>query len=288
MSRPWRFIDYGSSTGAHNMAVDELLLERVATRAPVLRLYGWRPPAVSIGYNQSAATELDLERCRREGIDVVARPSGGRAVLHWNELTYSLLWAEDEPTLAGDVTASCRTIGECLVAGLRLFGVEAELEQGDRARAVSGARKPGSTPVSKGPCFASASRWEVTCGGKKLIGSAQRRTRGGALQHGSLLLGPEHLYLAALARAGGELGRTSTHLAEWVTPIDMARLTDCVVEGFSRTLGVSMRCAPLTAEEDATAAQRTQRFAAMPPQPSRPTAPEDREADRAASMVGKA
>ena len=263
MSRPWRTIDSGLSTGAHNMAVDELLLTRVAESggAPVLRFYTWRPPAVSIGSNQTAATELDLARCSQQGIDVVRRPSGGRAVLHWNELTYSLLWIEDEPSLAGGVSESCRRIGECLVAGLQLFGVAAELEQGDRGR---GGAAPTSA-ASKGPCFASTSRWEITCGGKKLVGSAQRRIRGGVLQHGSLLLGPEHLRLGDLMRTDHVLPQTSTHLACWVNHIDLEQLMESLLEGFARTLDVDLEPTALSPEETATAAQRAHRFSIAPP-----------------------
>jgi lipoate-protein ligase A len=261
--RPWRLIDSGIATGALNMAIDGLLLERTATsESPVLRFYTWDPPAVSIGYNQTAATALDLVKCRQHGIDVVTRPSGGRAVLHWNELTYSLLWPENEP-FAGGVSESCRRIGQCLVEGLRQFGVDAVLEPGDR---------PGSPPrastAARQPCFASTSRWEVKCGGKKLIGSAQRRTRGGVLQHGSLLLGPEHLRLSELMRGGSTaLPRTSTYLGHWVEQIDTGALTDCLVEGFVRTMGVSMEKTTLSSEETATARERAVPFSAVSPLP---------------------
>jgi lipoate-protein ligase A len=250
-------INSGISTGAANMAVDDLLLERVSETgcSPVLRFYGWHPPAVSIGYNQSATNELDLARCRQERIDVVTRPSGGRAVLHWNELTYSLLWPDTEPALAGGISASSRNIGQSLVEGLRLFGVVADLEPGEPMRGGSFVAKS-----VKGPCFASTSRWEVKCGGKKLVGSAQRRIRGGVLQHGSLLLGPEHELLGELMRTGHALPRTSTHLSRWVEDIDLAHLRVCLVEGFVRTLGVCLEHDDLSCDEVAAAAKREHRF----------------------------
>jgi lipoate-protein ligase A len=244
------------------MAVDGLLLERVAGsgHSPVLRFYAWHPPAVSIGYNQSALNALDLAKCRHQRIDVVTRPSGGRAVLHWNELTYSLLWPDDEPVLAGGISASSRRIGQSLVEGLRLFGVAAELEPGARTRGGSAVASS-----AKGPCFASTSRWEVKCGGKKLVGSAQRRIRGGVLQHGSLLLGPEHERLAELMQTRHVLPRTSTHLSRWIDDIDLARLRECLVEGFERTLGVRLEPDDLSYEETATAAKRAHRFSVEPP-----------------------
>jgi len=261
VARRWRLIHTGDSTGARNMAVDDLLLEQVAQTAgtPVLRFYGWAPPAVSIGYNQSAAGELDLARCQREGIDVVTRPSGGRAVLHWNELTYSLLWPDNEPALAGGVSASCQRVGQSLALGLRLFGVGAELEPGDVKKRM------GSFPeAARGLCFASTSRWEVKCGGKKLVGSAQRRVRGGALQHGSLLLGPEHEHLSQLMCTGNALPRTSTHLGHWVKDIEPVRLRECLVAGFEQTLGVHFEQGGLSSWEATAAAKRVDRFAAQP------------------------
>lgn len=260
MSGPWRLIQSGTSTGADNMAVDGLLLERVAgsDSSPVLRFYAWHPPAVSIGYNQSALKELDLAKCKHQRIDVVTRPSGGRSVLHWNELTYSLLWPDDEPVLAGGISASSHRIGQSLVEGLGLFGVAAELEPGARTRG-------GSASSAKGPCFASTSRWEVKCGGKKLVGSAQRRIRGGVLQHGSLLLGPEHERLAELMQTSHVLPHTSTHLSRWIDDIDLVRLKECLVEGFERILGVQLQPADLSYEETATAAKRAHRFSVGPP-----------------------
>ncbi len=238
-----RFLDTGELPGALNMAVDDVLLDEArAGGGPILRTYGWSPPAVSLGFGQRALEAVDVGRCRDLGIDVVRRPTGGRAVLHWNEITYSFHCSEGEGPAAHPLPEACRILGECLAEGLRRGGVEAELAPGGRAGGRHGA------------CFASASRWELTCGGRKLVGSAQRRTRGALLQHGSLLAGPEHLRLAELipppARADPSLEASSTHLAECAEkPLDREFLVDCLAAGFGEVLGLPVREEPLTPME---------------------------------------
>ena len=238
-----RFLDTGALPGALNMAVDDVLLDAARDGGgPILRTYGWSPPAVSLGFGQRAREAVDVDRCRDLGIDIVRRPTGGRAVLHWNEITYSFHCAEGEGPAAHPLAEACRILGECLAEGLRRGGVDVELSPGGRPGARHGA------------CFASASRWELTCGGRKLVGSAQRRTRGALLQHGSLLAGPEHLRLVELIPApqGGEasLEASSTHLAECAgQPLDRDRLVGCLADGFGQVLGLPVREAQLTPGE---------------------------------------
>ena len=245
--RAWRFVDSGKARGAFNMAADETLAEGLRDGAgkPVLRIFGWNPPAVSLGYNQLLHREVDVEKCRRAGIDVVRRPTGGRAVLHWEELTYSVICPEDDANLGGPIDLTCRIVGECLVLGLQLFGVDATLAMAGPGR---NAPRPRSAAA---PCFSSTSRWEVTCQSRKLIGSAQRRIRGVILQHGSLLLGAQHRMLVDLlpALAGPvraqwtrRLEEGSIHLGA-CTPrrVDASALGACLAEGFCRHLKVEMQ-----------------------------------------------
>ncbi len=256
----WRFLDTGSACGAFNMATDEALLEGVAAGAPALRVYGWQPPAVSFGYGQQPGREVDLDKCRAAGIEVVRRLTGGRAVLHWDELTYSVLCREDDPQCGGPISHTYRRIGEALVTGLRLYGVEAALE-----RAPARPLRPRVAGVSE-PCFSSLARWEVKCRGRKLIGSAQRRVRGAVLQHGSLLTGPRHRRLLELlppGAAGGEGARRleegSTFLAECAAgPVDLGRLAACLAEGFGRCLGVEMAPGQLSPAEQERAGELMQ------------------------------
>jgi lipoate-protein ligase A len=180
------------------MAADEAMAQGVVegTVPPTVRVFGWRPPAVSFGYAQRVAREVDVGRCRRMGVDIVRRPSGGRAVLHWHELTYSVVCPEDDLTFGGSIQDAYRKISLCLVAGLSALGVNAGFEPG---------RQPAPSPRGPeltAPCFSSTTQYEVTLGGRKLAGSAQRRMNGVLLQHGSLLIGPQHKRIVELLPEG--------------------------------------------------------------------------------------
>lgn len=237
--------------GARNMAVDDVLLDSVRAGAgPILRTYRWQPPAVSLGYAQVADEAVDVALCRERGIDVVRRPTGGRAVLHWNELTYSFHCADGEGPAAHSVHEASRLLGECLADGLRRFGVDARMERG--ASPAAGRR---------GACFASTSRWELTSGGRKLVGSAQRRTRGALLQHGSILAGPEHLQLTDLlpapVPADRDLADASTHLGEQLDgPADLSLLATYLAAAFAEGLQLAAEERPLTPAEEAEAGER--------------------------------
>lgn len=251
----WRFIDTGPAAGAYNMAVDEVLLEDVAAGAPpTVRVYGWQPPAVTLGYGQRADRELDLAACRALGVDVVRRVTGGRAVLHWNELTYSVLCHEDEERLAGSIEESHRRIAECLAAGMRRLGVAVELERGTRRRRQG----PGETALHH-PCFASTARWEVVANGRKLIGSAQRRVRGALLQHGSVLMGPEHRRLLDLLAGppppgSADLEASSTDLSQCLgRPLSHGEVAVHVAAGFQSQLAVDLHPTELSLGEEARA-----------------------------------
>jgi lipoate-protein ligase A len=174
----WRLLKTGLSDGATNMAIDEAILWAVAEgeSRPTLRFYGWQPPCLSIGYSQSLADQVDVDRCREAGIDCVRRPTGGRAILHTDELTYSVVAPQTEPRVAGGVVESYRRLSAGLVAGLRALGVVvAQVETAD---------DKGESAA----CFDAPSNYEITVGGKKLVGSAQVRKKRVVLQHGSLPL----------------------------------------------------------------------------------------------------
>ena len=196
----WRFLDSGFGDAFSNMAADEAMAQGVAEgfAPPTIRVFGWRPPAVSFGHAQRVAREVDIDRCRRMGVDIVRRPSGGRAVLHWHELTYSVVCPGDDPLFGGSIQDAYRKISLCLVAGLKSLGVNAGFEPG---------RQPAPSPRGPdltAPCFSSTTQYEVTLGGRKLAGSAQRRTNGVLLQHGSLLIGPQHKRIVELLPEGRE------------------------------------------------------------------------------------
>jgi lipoate-protein ligase A len=171
------------------MALDEALAHRAREAGEcLLRVYGWSAPTLSLGRNQAARGLYDTERAVAMGIDIVRRPTGGRAVLHDHEITYAV--AAPEAAL-GALAAAYASINEMLVAALRAIGVDASL-----ARPASRELPPG--PV---PCFEAPSAGEVVAGGRKLVGSAQWRDDGALLQHGSILVEDDQPLAVALLRA---------------------------------------------------------------------------------------
>ena len=180
----WRIINSGLADAASNMAIDEaILLAHSAGKVPLtLRFYGWQPAAISLGYFQRAMSEIDLDKCKESKIDVVRRLTGGRAVLHDAELTYSIVVREDDPLIPKTITASYRYFSNGLLKALEALGIQAQMTvpvvaYGHRKR------EPASAA-----CFDAPSHFEITVEGRKLVGSAQVRKNGVILQHGSLLL----------------------------------------------------------------------------------------------------
>ena len=166
------------------MQRDAQLLETLgATDPAVLCFYTWKRPTISLGWMQRASELLDLAACKRDGVDVVQRPTGGRAILHEDEVTYSFVGTTACPPFDAGLQATHLLLAECLQRGLAILGVDAELS------------RPSSDPqrrLIRQPCFSSAGRAELMVHGRKLLGSAQRRSKNAFLQHGSLLLGPAH------------------------------------------------------------------------------------------------
>jgi lipoate-protein ligase A len=178
----WRLLLDGAAPGAWNMAIDEALAESVAAGAgpPVLRLYRWAPPCLSLGFTQPSAA-ADAAFCAARGVDVVRRPTGGRAVLHHLELTYGFAAPLGSGPFTFDLQAAYRTICAALVEGLARLGVPARL---------SGTpEEPMIRPTEAIPCFVGPAAGEVIVGGRKLIGSAMRRVGDAILQHGAILEG---------------------------------------------------------------------------------------------------
>jgi lipoate-protein ligase A len=163
------------------MAVDDAILESVCRHEslPTLRLYAWEPACLSLGYTQNLA-DVDRPRLESAGWHIVRRPTGGRAILHTDELTYSVIGTLAEPRLSGSVLESYRRLSSALVQALLLLGIPAETSP--EILNPSGADPHG--PV----CFEVPSNYELTVGGRKIIGSAQARRKEGVLQHGSLPL----------------------------------------------------------------------------------------------------
>jgi lipoate-protein ligase A len=176
----WRLIITPPAPGAWNMAVDEALLETAGQGLsfPCLRLYSWEPPCLSIGYAQPSS-DVDRQRLSDLGWDWVRRPTGGRAILHTDELTYSIVASLSEPRLSGSVLESYQRLSKALLAALHSLGLPAE------AHPIH----PSTTNQANVPvCFEVPSNYEIVIAGRKLIGSAQARRKDGVLQHGTLPL----------------------------------------------------------------------------------------------------
>jgi lipoyl(octanoyl) transferase len=220
----WRvLVDPASRSGAWNMALDEALMAAVAAgeSPPTVRFYRWEPPCLSLGKRQPL-DGVDLAACARDGVDVVRRATGGWAILHTDELTYSVAVRPDDPRAEGAVLDAYRKLSQGLVAGLRLLGVPAEMNP----------VTPGGTHNASAACFEVPSAYEITAGGRKLIGSAQVRPNGRVLQHGSL---PLHGDIARVTRylafaSEQEREALAAHLRERATTLSQLAGSDVTFE----------------------------------------------------------
>jgi lipoyl(octanoyl) transferase len=248
----WRLLYSGEAVGAWNMALDEAILEAVGRgeSPPTLRLFAWSPPCLSIGYSQPVA-DVDSDAVDRYCWHLVRRPTGGRAILHTDELTYSVIAPLHEPRVAGSVLESYRRLSVALVESLRMLGISVQ------------ANKEYPTTVktnSGGPvCFDVPSNYEITVDGKKLIGSAQARRMGGVLQHGSLPLGGDltRITLGLAYKEEAARRAAASRLLERATTVEMIlkrtpdwkAAADFFVDGFSRALNLTFEAAEPTAYE---------------------------------------
>lgn len=254
-SPPWRLIIEDSPrSGAANMAVDESIAEAAASGdvPPTLRFYGWQSPTVSLGRFQKIA-DIDEARVAEQGYDLVRRATGGRAILHVDELTYSVAGPIAEPQMSGGVMDAYMRFSNALLSGLTSLGLRAE---------NAGARARAGRDLSAA-CFEVPSAYEITAGGRKLMGSAQSRRKGYVLQHGSLPLWGdvtrlvEVLSLASDAkeRLRKQLRRQAITLAEALElppdseQPDFRRVAAAMADGFASALGQVLEPGALSAEE---------------------------------------
>ncbi|MEK4625160.1 biotin/lipoate A/B protein ligase family protein [Priestia sp. FSL P4-0332] len=185
MKAKWRFIDSNNRSPYYNMALDEALLEwhSKGEIPPTIRFYGWNPPTLSIGYFQNAEKEINFDKVKELGLGFVRRPTGGRGVLHDEELTYSVIVSEEYPNMPKTVTEAYRVISEGLLEGFRSLGLEAYFAIPRSEEEKNSLKNPRSSV-----CFDAPSWYELVVEGRKIAGSAQTRQKGVILQHGSILL----------------------------------------------------------------------------------------------------
>ena len=236
----WRLLETQPASGAWNMAVDEAILEAAGQGfvPPTLRLYAWEPPCLSLGYAQPIA-DVQRKALTARGWDLVRRPTGGRAILHTDELTYSVSAPHTDPRVAGSVLESYQRLAQALLHALHRLAVPAAAEE---TYLSENAQETG--PV----CFEVPSHWEITVNGKKLIGSAQVRRKIGVLQHGSLPLQGDLTRITQalnfpdeatrLEAAQRLLGRATTIETSLAQPVTWRQAADAMIASFQQTLGL--------------------------------------------------
>lgn len=258
----WRLLKYQRLSAFENMAIDEAIFrETVANqKTPTLRFFGWSPSAVSVGYFQDPNKEINIRRCRDTGVDLVRRITGGKAVYHHDEITYSLTASGAERIFPDDLILTYDLISRGLARGLSMLGISAEPAPVDIA------------PLKKkmelsSTCFWAPSARELLVGGKKICGSAQVRTRGGFLQHGSMLMTFDARQTAALTLCAcseevcGKLGESVTAVNELVFPaVNGEDLSRALEQGLSKQLGVEFSPGWLTPSEERLAGQLLQKY----------------------------
>jgi lipoate-protein ligase A len=245
-----------------NMAIDEaiMLAHSLGEVPPTVRFYSWQPAAVSLGYFQKE-TEINWSECERLGIDIVRRLTGGRAVLHDAELTYSIIVQEKESFIPPTISASYQFFSKGLLAGLKQLGINAQMSM---PREVYSQSRPQKQYPSAA-CFDAPSRYEITYDGRKLVGSAQVRKSGVILQHGSILLAfsPEKMAAVLSFPSSEKRERMSELLTHRATSIEeiMGRsvgwqeVYDAMTENFGVAIGASLQQGSLTENEIETSKQ---------------------------------
>ncbi len=248
----WRLVwEPEPQPGPWNMAVDEALLEAVVQgrSRPVLRLYAWAPPCLSLGRHQ-AFDEIDEAALQARGWQVVRRPTGGRAILHTDELTYAVLAPAHEPRVQGDVLTAYRNLAQGLMAGLRRLGLQPQWQE---------QRAPWQQQRGHPVCFQVPAVYEILVNGRKILGSAQVRRLQGVLQHGTLPLEGDITRILDVLRFAddGQRERARARLRASATtvrealgrPVSWHQAAEALVEGFREALGLDFIPQPLTPQE---------------------------------------
>lgn len=243
----YRFLDTGAKSAALNMAIDEAILtfHLRGETPPTLRAFAWERPAISLGRFQDIEREILVEECAKRGIDLVRRPTGGRAVLHVNEFTYSMTVSTEYGVPTG-VVAAYSWLAQGIIAALEPFGIHSEVSTNRVSKQQTAA------------CFAFSTQADLTSNGRKLVGSAQVWKENSVLQQGtipledggpllfSLLRYPSEEHRQAALTAYQEATASIHRFAPGVTWNDMLQAFQ---QGFSQALGVPCKAGSLSAEE---------------------------------------
>ena len=234
MTQQWRMIDTGPCSASYNMALDEAIALSVRKRLvpPTLRFYRWDSPSLSIGCFQKSS-DLDLSFCNKNRIPLVRRPTGGRAILHGDELTYSLSVRTDLAPFALGLFESYRCISAAFIAGFTRLGIAASAKE----------QKESGRTLTRSPlCFQSSSYGEILIKNRKIVGSAQKRWQDGLLQQGSIPYAYDTETMECIFGVAGS-GRerdVMTALRTVKPDIDDRTLKDAIVGGFEEVFGISL------------------------------------------------
>ena len=247
----WRVITAQEHSAAVNMAMDEAILNSYVHghTPPTIRFYTWKPAAISLGYFQNALSEIDLDGCALGGVDIVRRLTGGRAVLHDQELTYSIIVGEEYHNMPKTVTASYAHLTRGLLTALQNVGVQAEMAIPLQAYGNGAVKRKTSAA-----CFDAPAHYELTVDRRKLVGSAQVRRNGVILQHGSLLLDFDaNKTLSVLKKKSSTLldvlKAKVVSLKQLQAPTDIALLQQELVKGFEENLEIATELGELSKSE---------------------------------------
>lgn len=253
--KTWYFLNSGKCSPSFNMALDEALLDwhSEGLIPPVIRFYEWEPATLSIGYFQRAEKDINLKAVREQGIGFVRRPTGGRAVLHEHELTYSVIVTESYPNMPETVTEAYRVLSEGILQGFQNLGMEAYFSVPVTEEQKADLKKPRSAV-----CFDAPSWYELVVEGKKIAGSAQTRQKGVILQHGAILLDLDEEKLLSVFNFDSEEAkeRMRKKLPEKAVainslvrePVSIEQCVEAFREGFAKSLQIELK--PFTLSEE--------------------------------------
>ncbi|MFH1189189.1 MAG: lipoate--protein ligase family protein [Candidatus Omnitrophota bacterium] len=249
MMTRWRVIETGALDPFANMALDEAILrgyQRLGS-PPTLRVYGWQRPSLTLGYSQDPARDLDIEHCRKMSVPFVRRITGGGIILHASELTYSLICSKEDLRIPdGPIASSYRAICSFLISFYKALGIDARFACDDpKYKAHRGVSSL---------CFAAREKYDIVSGGRKIGGSAQKRSRGAVFQHGSIPLRPGPYKASSFLRSKTPMGcegRPACLEDLLGTGVNEAGLSRALIEAFAGSFEVEMETSRLSgAEED--------------------------------------
>lgn len=247
----WRLILSPANSGPLNMAIDEILLRscQASESVPILRFYSWSPPCLSLGRAQSIV-DIDLEKLNQSKWDIVRRPTGGKGILHIDELTYSVIANANHPIMTGGVLPSYQRISSVLIYAMNKIGIRALAKE-----LVSPIHPNPLGPV----CFETPSNYEIMANGKKLIGSAQARKGEGVLQHGAIPLFGDISRIVTVLKINdpGEIISAKNNILSRATTIQEAAgilispemIISAILEGFDNLFNIAFSESSLSKQE---------------------------------------